>query len=94
MTTTKSPTQQAESVATTKSPAEIFAERAEALANQLKSNPYMDTIAKTVVSVGGPLYLAMEGYDRYAARQNARNARQRVNRINRNPSSRSGRGDL
>ena len=79
---------------TTKSPAEIFAERAEALANQLKSNPYMDTFAKTALSIGGPLYLAMEGYDRYAARQNARNARQRVNRINRNPSSRSGRGDL
>ena len=79
---------------TTKSPAEIYAERAEALANYLKSNPYMDAFAKTALSIGGPLYLAMEGYDRYAARQNARNARQRVNRINRNPSSRSGRGDL
>ena len=79
---------------TTKSPAETFAQQAEALASQLKRNPYMDTIAKTVVSVGGPLYLAMEGYERYTARQNARNARQRVNRLNRNPSSRSGRGDL
>ena len=79
---------------TTKSPAETFAEQAEAVASYLKKNPYMDTLSKTVVSVGGPLYLAMEGYERYMARQNARNARQRVNRINRNPSSRSGRGDL
>ena len=82
---------------TTKSPAEIFAERAEALANQLKSNPYMDTFAKTALSIGGPLYLAMEGYDRYLAymqARNARTARQRVNRLNRNPSSRSRRGEL
>ena len=76
----------------TKSPAETFAEQAEAVASYLKKNPYMDTISKTIVSVGGPLYLAMEGYDRYMARQNARG--QRVNRINRNPSSRSGRREL
>ena len=94
MTTTKSPTEILAEQSRRLLPGEIFAQRAEALANQLKSNPYMDTFTKTVVSVGGPLYLAMEGYERYTARQNARNARQRVNRINRNPSSRSGRGDL
>ena len=81
---------------TTKSPAETFAEQAEAVASYLKKNPYMDTLSKTVVSVGGPLYLAMEGYDRYNAymSRNARNVGQRVNRINRNPSSRSGRREL
>ena len=96
MTTTKSPAEIFAEQSRRLLPGEIFAQRAEALANQLKSNPYMDTFAKTVVSVGGPLYLAMEGYDRYLAymqARNARTARQRV-RINRNPSSRSGRREL
>ena len=93
MTTTKSPTEIFAEQSRRLLPGEIFAQRAEALANQLKSNPYMDAFAKTVVSVGGPLYLAMEGYERYMQARNARTA-QRVNRVNRNPSSRSGRREL
>ena len=92
MTTTKSPAEIFAEQSRRLLPGEIFAQRAEALANQLKSNPYMDTFTKTVVSVGGPLYLAMEGYERYM-QANARTARQRV-RINRNPSSRSARREL
>ena len=54
---------------------------------------WMDRYVKSLLAVGIPSYLAMEGYERYM-QANARTARQRVNRINRNPSSRSGRRDL
>ena len=53
---------------------------------------WMDRYVKSLLAVGIPSYLAMEGYERYM-QANARTARQRV-RINRNPSSRSGRRDL
>ena len=52
---------------------------------------WMDRYVKSLLAVGIPSYLAMEGYERYM-QANARTARQRV--MNRNPSSRSGRRDL
>ena len=55
---------------------------------------WMDRYVKSLLAVGIPSYLAMEGYERYLQARNARTARQRVNRINRNPSSRSRRGEL
>ena len=57
---------------------------------------WMDRYMKMMGGAAATGYLAMEGYDRYLAymqARNARTARQRV-RINRNPSSRSGRRDL
>ena len=57
---------------------------------------WMDRYMKMMGGAAATGYLAMEGYDRYLAYMQARNARttrQRV-RINRNPSSRSGRRDL
>ena len=53
---------------------------------------WMDRYVKSLLAVGIPSYLAMEGYERYM-QANARTARQRV-RINRNPSSRSARREL
>ena len=55
---------------------------------------WMDRYVKSLLAVGIPSDLAMEGYERYLQARNARTARQRVNRINRNPSSRSRRGEL
>ena len=55
---------------------------------------WMDRYVKSLLAVGIPSYLAMEGYERYLQAGNARTARQRVNRLNRNPSSRSRRGEL
>ena len=83
MTTTKSPTQQAEAVAR-RPPA-----------NQ--GPQLLGTWDKWVLGAATG-YLALEGYDRLIAMLNARNARrnamERVNRINFNPSSRSRRGEL
>ena len=83
MTTTKSPTQQAEAVA--RGPP----------ANQ--GPQLLSTWDKWVLGAATG-YLALEGYDRLIAMLNARNARrnamERVNRINFNPSSRSRRVEL
>ena len=53
---------------------------------------WMDRYVKSLLAVGIPSYLAMEGYERYM-QANARTARQRV-RLSRNPSSRSARREL
>ena len=83
---------------TTKSPAETFGQQAEAVASKGKEGTWKDTAAR--LAEAGPCAAVALDVDKrqdeesYMERQNARNARQRVNRINRNPSSRSGRGDL
>ena len=75
---------------TTKSSAETFGQQAEAVASKGKEGTWKDTAAR--LAAVDLAFAALYFGDSY--RQNARNARQRVNRINRNPSSRSGRGEL
>ena len=81
--------------------AEARQDRAEAEARYGKPPPQWPSMVDTVANVGGvavgaaTFAAAMQGYDRYMALISARNARgRRVNKINRNPSSRSGRRDL
>ena len=78
---------------TTKSPAETFAEQAEAVASKGKEGTWKDTAALAAVNFAFAALFLGEGYSQ---RQNARNVGHpaRVNRINRNPSSRSGRREL
>ena len=78
--------------------AEARQDRAEAEARYGKPPPqWLDTVANVGgVAVGAAAgYLALQGYERYLALINARNARttRRAN-IHRNPSSRSQRRDL
>ena len=81
--------------------AEVLQDRAEAEARYGKPSPQWPSMVDTVANVGGVAvgaatgYLALQGYERYLALINARNARttRRAN-IHRNPSSRSQRRDL
>ena len=66
--------------------------RCEAFARQSRLNTW-----DYVMLGAGAGYLALEAKDRlmpYMQARNARTARQRVNRLNRNPSSRSARREL
>ena len=77
--------------------AEARQERAAAEAKYGKPPSMVDTVANVGgMAVGAAAFAAaLQGYDRYMGLINARDARgRRVSRMNRNPSSRSGRRDL